>query len=59
MTAGSTPSRRARVAIALLVGSPLSRVIGNFFVGLNRSTFPLRLFTSEEEAIAWLRTFLE
>ena len=52
-------SGRHYLAIALLVGSPLSRVIGNFFVGLNRSTFPLRLFTSEEEAIAWLRTFLE
>ena len=43
---------------ALVVGSPVSRVIGNFFVGLNRLKFPCELFNDPELAIAWLRSFL-
>jgi hypothetical protein len=46
-------------AVALLIGSPLSRAIGNIFLGLNRPVTPTRLFTDEEAALAWLRTFLE
>jgi hypothetical protein len=45
-------------AAALVVGSPLSRAIGNFFLGLNRPPMPTRLFDSESEALGWLRTFL-
>lgn len=41
--------------IALLVGGPSSRVLGNFFLGLNRPAYPTRLFTSESEAILWLQ----
>jgi len=42
-------------AVALVVGSPLSRMIGNFFLGLNPSTLPVKLFRSEPQAEAWLR----
>ena len=45
-------------AIALLIGSPLSRVIGNFFIGFNKPAMPTRLFTSELEALEWLKEFL-
>ena len=45
------------VAIALLIGSPMSRVIGNLYMGFNKSDIPTRLFTSEAEAITWLETF--
>ena len=41
-----------------LIRSPLARAIGNFFRGLNKPLFPTRLFTSEPEAMAWLRSFL-
>jgi len=44
-------------ATALLIGSPVSRVIGNFFLGLNKPISPTRLFTDSEEAIQWLHTF--
>jgi hypothetical protein len=54
----SSPER-VPLAVALLVGSPLSRVIGNFFIGLNKTLIPSRLFTSEPEALAWLRGFRE
>jgi hypothetical protein len=40
---------------ALVVGSPLSRAVGNFFIGLNKPRMTTRLFTSEEEGLAWLR----
>jgi hypothetical protein len=46
-------------AVALLVGSPLSKVIGNFFIGLNRGSAPCKLFTSETKAIEWLKGFVE
>ena len=44
-------------ATALLIGSPVSRVIVNFFMGLNKPISPSRLFTDPEQAIQWLRTF--
>lgn len=46
-------------AVALLVDSPVSRVIGNFFLGINKPPFPTKLFTSETQAIKWLKGFLE
>jgi hypothetical protein len=45
-------------ATALLIGSPLSRALGNFFLGLNKPHMPTRLFTDEESAMAWLREHL-
>jgi hypothetical protein len=45
-------------AAAVLIDNPVSRVIGNFFIGLNRPRLPMRLFVSEAEALAWLQTFL-
>jgi len=41
--------------LALVVASPLSRAIGNFFLGLNRLVIPTRLFSTPEDALAWLR----
>ena len=43
---------------ALVVGSPVSRVIGNFFAGLNRPKYPLKLFDDTELATEWLSGFL-
>ncbi|MDZ7679470.1 MAG: STAS/SEC14 domain-containing protein [Acidimicrobiales bacterium] len=39
---------------ALLVGSPLSRTLGNFFVKLSRPAMPVKLFDDEAAAVAWL-----
>lgn len=44
-------------AIGLLIKSPASRIIGNFFLGMNKSTVPVRLFTNEEKAVLWLKQF--
>jgi hypothetical protein len=47
-----------QAAAALVIKSPLTRALGNFFMGLNKPLIPTRLFTSETDAVAWLRTFL-
>jgi hypothetical protein len=43
---------------ALVVGSPVSRVIGNFFVGLNRLKYPCKVFDESQRAVEWLRAFV-
>jgi hypothetical protein len=53
----SVHTRRVATAVALVIASPVSRVIGNFFLRLNQPEAPTRLFESEEEARAWLREF--
>ena len=42
-------------AMAMLVDSRTSRVIGNMFIGLNRPPYPTRLFTDETVAVEWLK----
>jgi hypothetical protein len=44
---------------ALVVGSPVSRVIGNFFVGLNRPTYPVKIFDDAKLAAKWLQGFVK
>lgn len=42
------------VSVAVLLDSPMSMVMGNFFMRINRPQIPTRLFTREREAVAWL-----
>lgn len=49
---------RVSSASALIVASPLGKAIGNFFIGLNRSVIPTKLFSDEATALTWLRTLL-
>jgi len=44
-------------ACALVVGSPVNRLLGNFFLSVSKPTIPTRLFTSHEDALTWLSTF--
>lgn len=45
-------------AIGLLVKSPLSMLIANFFLGINKTDVPTKLFTNEKKALEWLGKFL-
>lgn len=54
----SDEASRIQSACALIIESPLSSLVGNFFLGLNKPKFPLRLFTDISEARKWLQTFL-
>ena len=45
-------------AAALLITNPVNRIIGNFYMGLNKTAFPFRLFTENKKAIQWLKQYL-
>ena len=47
------------ISLAALISSPVSRMIGNVFLTLYKIAYPIRLFTSEAEAIEWLKGFLK
>ena len=46
---------RVQAACALWVSSPVSTLIANFFMGFNRPRYPVRIFSSEADALKWLR----
>lgn len=50
-------AERVQKACALIVSSPLSVIVGSFFIGLNRTKFPTKLFRNEEPALEWLLAF--
>jgi hypothetical protein len=43
-------------ALAMRIDSQIAKIFGNFFMNVNRPPFPLQLFTSEADAIAWLKS---
>jgi hypothetical protein len=45
-------------SLALLIESPISKIIGNFLMGLNKPSYPVKLFTAKNEAIQWLKGFI-
>lgn len=42
-------------AFGIVIKSPLSRTVGNFFLGLNKPAVPTRLFDNETDAVEWLK----
>jgi len=45
-------------AVALIVDTPLSRMLGNFFLSVSKPMAPTRLFQDEASAVAWLLEFV-
>jgi hypothetical protein len=45
-------------ATALIVDTPLSRIVGNLFISASRGPTPTRLFDDEASALAWLQAFV-
>lgn len=43
-------------ATALIVNNAVTRMIANFFLGLNKAVRPVRLFNDRESAIAWIES---
>lgn len=43
--------------LAIVIKSPVSKVIANFFMGVNKPDVPSKIFNSEEKAITWLIQF--
>jgi hypothetical protein len=46
------------MAVALVVATPLSRAMGNFFIAISKPVAPTRLFDDESTAIVWLKEFV-
>ena len=46
-------------ALALILGSPVSTFIGNFWQAINRPPHPTRLFTDEAKAVEWLESIAD
>ena len=44
-------------AIAIIIGSGLSKVIGNYAIMINRPKIPTKLFTSITDARLWVRDY--
>ena len=42
--------------VALVVGNPLARAIGSFFMGLSKPEIDTKMFDSVEHAVDWLRS---
>jgi hypothetical protein len=42
-------------AVALIAASASTRMLANFFMGLKRGAIPVKMFTSESDAVAWLQ----
>jgi len=49
---------KVATAAAIIVGTPVSRVLGSFYLGLSHPKTPSKLFTSEKDALEWLKDFL-
>ena len=45
-------------AVALIVATPLSRMMGKFFLNVSKPMAPTKLFDDEASALAWLREFV-
>ena len=46
-------------AMAVLIGAPVSRMIGNFYLSFSNPKLPAKLFTSETQALEWLKGFIK
>ncbi|WP_341907147.1 hypothetical protein [Fluviicola taffensis] len=47
------------LAFAIIIDSSVSRVVGNFFLGINKPAVPTKLFLDEPNAVEWLRKLKE
>ena len=45
-------------AVALIVATPLSRLLGTLLLRVSKPPFPIRLYDNETSAAAWLKGFV-
>lgn len=44
-------------AMAIVIDSPLTKTVGNFFMKFSKPSVPSKLFSTEETAIEWLNNY--
>jgi hypothetical protein len=45
-------------AMAIIITSPVSRMIANLFFSFKPPAYPVKMFNTQEEATAWIRQYL-
>ncbi len=45
-------------AFGIIINSAVSRVLGNFYLGINKPSVPTKLFDNEIDAVKWLKQFV-
>ena len=50
------PAHPEAECLAFWVAGPVSRMLGNAYLGIVKPTHPTRLFTDKREALAWLNS---
>jgi hypothetical protein len=45
-------------ASAIIVNSPFSRLLGNFFLRVNKTSIPVKLFSDISKAEKWLQQYI-
>ena len=56
--AASEENNTYTIADAFVINSFALKIVGNFYIRYDKPVRPTRIFTNEEEALTWLRTFL-
>lgn len=56
--AATEESNRYTIADAFVVNSTALKLVGNFYIRFNKPARPTKIFTSDTEAIEWLKSFL-
>jgi hypothetical protein len=51
----SPEAARGLTALAMVTSSVLGRIVANLLMGLNTTPIPMRLFSSEQAALQWIR----
>jgi hypothetical protein len=46
------------IASAFLITSTANKLIGNFYINVNKPSTPTKIFSTEEKAVEWLEVFL-
>jgi hypothetical protein len=56
--AAQTKNDEKSIASAFIITSTANKLIGNFYINVNKPTIPTKIFSTEEKAIEWLEGFL-
>jgi hypothetical protein len=54
----SVQMERMVKALAIILYSPLGRMVANLFFGLTKPSYPVKMFGNEKDAKEWLRQYL-
>ena len=52
-------AKKTAIALALVTETPISKIVGNFLLGLNKPSYPIKMFTTLQDAQQWLNGFIE